>query len=62
MTVTEQRSEQPIRSAHAQSGTHATPMSRQMTRRVRPSVLYLLGRPAQSWVDALNRGTVTIAR
>ncbi len=58
MTVTEKGSEQPTRSPQAQSGTRPDPV----TRAVRPFVLYFLGRPARSWVDALNRGRVIITR
>jgi hypothetical protein len=58
MAVTEQRGEQPIHGTEVQSGIDVTPTTRQ----VRPSVVYLLGRPAESWVEALNRGSVTLAR
>jgi hypothetical protein len=57
VTVTEQRNEQSTRSARTQSPDEPT----QTTRRLRPSVLYLLGRPAQSWVAALGHGRITIA-
>ena len=57
VTVTEQRTEQSTQSAPRQTPHEPTPT----TRRVRPSVLYFLGRPAQVWVDALGHGRITIA-
>lgn len=58
VTITEQHDEESTRSTESKSADRASPA----TRRVRPSVLYLFGRPAQLWVNALGRGTVTIAR
>ncbi len=58
MTVTEPRNEQSTQSTQGTIGKQAAPM----TRRLRPSVLYLQGRPAQSWVDALSRGTIIHAK
>ena len=56
MTVTEQHNEESTQSARRQSADHANPI----TRRVRPLALYFRGRPAQSWVDALGRGRITL--
>ncbi|HEX4863011.1 MAG TPA: hypothetical protein VFV02_03005 [Acidimicrobiales bacterium] len=58
MTVTEERNAQSTEGDQERMIKGAP----RMTRRVRPAVLYLLGRPAQQWVDALGRGNVTIAR
>jgi hypothetical protein len=52
-----QRNAQSIESAPGPSGNNATPT----TRRVRPAVPYLRGLPAQSWIDALSRKTITLA-
>jgi hypothetical protein len=54
VTLTEQRTLQPIRSAGRQSNSDET----SKTQRVRPSVAYFLGRPAQVWIDALGRRAI----